>query len=74
MSRYYIIASRVDLSGYSTEYTVGYDNQATDTYENFMFFNTEAQAQEWTKSDEAAEWKDCTFKVVKDDFEVKDEE
>lgn len=60
--RYYIIATRVDLSGY----TVSYDNNATDNYDNFMFFETEAEAQEWTKSKQAEEWKDCTFEVIED--------
>ena len=53
--KYYIIATRVDLDGYPTSYTVSYDNNATDTYDNFMFFDTEAEAQEWTESKEAAE-------------------
>lgn len=71
--KYYIIATRVDLSGYPESFTVGYDNTATSDYDNFMFFETEAEAQEWTKSKEAAEWKNCTFEIVKDDSEVEDE-
>lgn len=64
--KYYIIATRVDLYGYPKSYTVSYDNQATDDYDNTMFFETEAEAQKWTESKEAAEWKDCTFEVIKD--------
>ena len=64
--RYYIIATRVDLSGYPKSYTVSYDNHATNDYDNTMFFETEAEAQKWTESKEAAEWKDCTFEVIKD--------
>lgn len=64
--KYYIIATRVNLSGYPETFTIGYDNEATDDYDNFMFFDTEKEAQEWTKSKQAAEWKDCTFEVIKD--------
>ena len=64
--KYYIIATRVNLSGYPKSYTVSYDNNATDNYDNFMFFETKAEAQEWTKSKQAEEWKDCTFEVIED--------
>lgn len=72
--KYYIIATRVNLNRFPESYTVGYDNTATSDYDNFKFFDTEAEAQKWTESKEAAEWKDCTFEIVKDDFEVEDEE
>lgn len=65
--KYYVVAKRTDLDGFTEAYTVGYDNRATTTYENFMFFDTPEEAEEWTNSKEAAEWKDCSFDVVEDE-------
>ena len=64
--KYYIIATRVNLSGYPETFTIGSDNEATADYDNFMFFDTKEEAKEWTKSKQAAEWKDCTLEVIKD--------
>lgn len=64
--KYYIIATRVNLDQFPESYTVGHDNTATSDYDNFMFFDTKEEAQEWTKSKQAEEWKDCTFEVIKD--------
>lgn len=64
--KFYIIAERVSLDGYTEQMTVGYDNRATDYFDNAMFFDTKEQAENWTTSKEAAEWKNCRFEVCSD--------
>lgn len=64
--KFYIVAERVSLDGYAEQMTVGFDNRATDVFDNAMFFSTKEQAEEWTTSKEAAEWKDCRFEVCCD--------
>ena len=46
--KFYIVAERVSLDGYAEQMTVGFDNRATDDFDNAMFFNTKEQAEEWT--------------------------
>lgn len=65
MSKYYVIATRV-VDRFPQSFTVGYDNRATDDYDNFLFFDTEEEAKEWIESDQAKEWVDCSFEIVKD--------
>lgn len=60
--KFYIIAKRFTLSG-PEQFTVSYDNSATDNLESFLFFDTKEQAEAWTTSKEAAEWKDCSFEI-----------
>lgn len=62
--KFYIIATRVSLDGYPESYNVGYDNTATTDCDNYMFFDSREQAENWTQSKEAKEWKDCTFEIV----------
>lgn len=64
--KFYVVAERVSLDGYAEQMTVGIDNRATDDFDNAMFFSTKEQAEEWTISKEAAEWKDCRFEVCSD--------
>lgn len=64
--KFYIVAERVSLDGYAEQMTVGFDNRATDDFDNAMFFSTKEQAEEWTTSKKAAEWKDCRFEVCSD--------
>jgi hypothetical protein len=45
MSKYYIIATRV-VDRFPQSFTVGYDNRATNDYDNFLFFDTEEEAKE----------------------------
>ena len=66
MSKFYVIATRV-VDRFPQSFTVGYDNRATNDYDNFLFFDTEEEAKEWTESAEAKEWIDCTFNVIEDE-------
>ena len=65
MNNYYIIATRYDLDGFPQSYTVSYDNRATDDFDNFMFFETEKEAQNWIDSPAAKEWVNCQFEIYK---------
>lgn len=60
---FYVVAKRVSLDGYPEQYTVSRSNMVIDQFNEAMLFDTEAEAWEWTKSKEAAEWKYCTFDV-----------
>lgn len=62
--KYYITAERFDLDGFPQGFTVGYDNKDTCDFDNFMFFDTKEEAEQWTQSAQAKEWKDCTFSIV----------
>ena len=62
---YYVVATRVNLGGFPESYSVGYDNKATYDFDNLMFFETEQEALDWTKTSAAAEWVGCTFQVCK---------
>lgn len=68
--KYFITVSRVDLDGFGHDCgTVGYDNQSTDCYENYLFFASKAEAEAWTKSDKAKEWgDDAKFDICADDY------
>ncbi len=70
--KYYVTASRERLDGYTEGYTVSTSNDATDDMNQVQFFSSRKQAEEWIKSPQAAEWKDCTFEIVEEqDFEWK---
>lgn len=64
--KYYILANRTNLDGYAEQYTVSVDNDATDDYDQILFFDTKEEAENWTKSVQAKEWKDCTFDIVEE--------
>lgn len=61
--KFFIVAERKNLDGYPEQMTVSYDNRATDDFDSTMFFDTKEQAEAWTESKDAAEWKDCSFEV-----------
>jgi antibiotic biosynthesis monooxygenase (ABM) superfamily enzyme len=64
--KYYILANRTNLDGYAEQYTVSVDNDATDDYDQILFFDTKEEAENWTKSAQAKEWKYCTFDIVEE--------
>lgn len=66
MKKFYILAERTTLDGYKEQFNVSVDNTATDDYDQILFFNTKEEAFDWTKSDKAKEWKDCTFEAVEE--------
>ena len=45
MAKYYITTTR-SVDGFPQSFTVGYDNRATNDYDNFMFFDTEEEAKD----------------------------
>ena len=63
MKRFYVLAERVSVDGYPEQFTVGYDNTATDDFDSFLFFDTKEQAEKWIVSEQAKEWKDCSFSI-----------
>lgn len=63
---FYILAERTNLDGYKEQFNVSLDNTATDDYDQILFFDTKEEAERWTKSEPAKEWKGCTFEVVKE--------
>ena len=67
MKRFYVLAERVSIDGYPEQFTVGYDNTATDDFDSFMFFDTKEQAEKWIESEQAKEWKDCSFSICETD-------
>lgn len=71
--KYYITAERIGLDDNTDCGTVSYDNESTDNYESFMFFDSYADAEKWTESDEAKEWKNCRFTIVEDNMEEENE-
>ena len=64
---FYILAERTNLDGYKEQFNVSLDNTATDDYDQILFFDTKEEAEKWTKSEPAKEWKDCSFDVVEDE-------
>lgn len=62
--KYYIYAKRTNLDGFVEGFNVSIDNDATDDYDQILFFDTKEEAENWTKSAQAKEWKDCTFDIV----------
>lgn len=62
---YTIIAKRINLDNYVSEYYIGYDNEATDNPDNYIEFKTKKAAENWTKSKDAKEWKNCEFEIIK---------
>lgn len=67
MKKFYVMAVRTNIDGYPEQFTVSWDNEATDDYDEIRFFDTKEEAERWTTSDEAKQWKDCIFEIVEDE-------
>lgn len=64
--KFYLMAKRTNLDGFAEIFNVSIDNTPTDDYDSILFFDTKEQAESWTKSKYASEWKGCTFEICED--------
>ena len=62
--KYYILAERTNLEGFPELFNVSIDNTATDDFDSILFFDSKDDAEKWTESDQAKEWKNCSFEIV----------
>ena len=62
--KYYILAERTNLEGFPEQFNVSIDNTATDDFDSILFFDSKDDAEKWTESDQAKEWKNCSFEIV----------
>lgn len=65
--KFYLCAERTNFDNFVHDVgMVGYDNEPTDCLDNAMFFDSKAEAEVWTKSNEAKQCVSCRFKICDD--------
>lgn len=61
---FYITVTRLNLDGFAEDAgAIGYDGESTDNYDNFMFFDSTKEAEEYIEKHKA-EWAgNCSFAI-----------
>ena len=67
MNKIYIEAEKMNELNQMECFVVGKNNKIATNYDEYLFFESEAEAEIWLFSEDAKNWTDCTFRIVSEE-------